>query len=574
MRLRLKGLLFGITAGALVAAAPSLARACGCFAQPSPAQPVVQAGERILFAHEGGQVVAYIQIQYSGQADRFGWLVPLPSVPTLQLGSDELFTQLGATTQPSFQLTTTRYFCGGGSSSSSGGCVGFGASAPEAYGAGGGKEAAADAGLDIGMSPVVVQSSLGPFDYAVLKADDKSEMFNWLSANNYFVPDATGQAVAPYIHPGGYFLALKLRAGESAGDIVPIVLRYTSDLPMIPITLTSVGAVPDMGILVWVLGNARAIPRNYYHAVVNELPIWGIQAQYPDQVKQAIHEAPKRHAFITEYAGPSSVMKNTLDYPGRFGSLDVMRTIQTPSDYLVYLKEHGYSFDTTLFAVLEKYIPEPQSLVQAGVSERDYYQSYDQWAMQGSGDAGAPVAFDPVGLTNEIDGRIVQPIRYTASLFDTYPYLTRLYTVLSPEDMNADPVFSENPDLPMVPLVHTATVSIPCNGNSWLKTDQGFIVSSPVRLAPFQPGALRIETLREAGLPEVVVDNQPAIAIQYPKVDTSNPTGSSSSSSSGCACNLGHRSFRADAWLLAACSLLALGLRSRRRARAERRRGA
>ncbi|MGZ3408046.1 MAG: DUF2330 domain-containing protein, partial [Polyangia bacterium] len=74
-----------LTAAVAAAAAHATdARACGCFAQPSPATPVVQAGERILFAHEGDQVIAYIQIQYQGAADQFGWLVPLPSVPTLE----------------------------------------------------------------------------------------------------------------------------------------------------------------------------------------------------------------------------------------------------------------------------------------------------------------------------------------------------------------------------------------------------------------------------------------------------------------------------------------------------------
>ena len=52
------------------------AEACGCFTPPSTTTPVVQAGERILFAHEGNQVIAYIQIQYQGSADNFGWLVP------------------------------------------------------------------------------------------------------------------------------------------------------------------------------------------------------------------------------------------------------------------------------------------------------------------------------------------------------------------------------------------------------------------------------------------------------------------------------------------------------------------
>src|SRR5258706_6241984 len=81
--------------------APRVARACGCFAQPSAAMPVVQAGEQILFAHDGQEVVAYIQIQYTGSADQFGWLVPLPSVPTLQVGTEEVFAPLARAPQTS-----------------------------------------------------------------------------------------------------------------------------------------------------------------------------------------------------------------------------------------------------------------------------------------------------------------------------------------------------------------------------------------------------------------------------------------------------------------------------------------
>ena len=79
--------------------------ACGCFAPPNAAEPIVQAGERILFSVKDGKVTAHIQIQYAGEAKDFGWLLPLPSIPTLKIGSDELFTQLGATTQPSYSVT-------------------------------------------------------------------------------------------------------------------------------------------------------------------------------------------------------------------------------------------------------------------------------------------------------------------------------------------------------------------------------------------------------------------------------------------------------------------------------------
>jgi hypothetical protein len=62
--------------------------------------PIVQAGERILFAIDSGKVTAHIQIQYAGDADEFGWILPLPSVPTLELGTDELLNQLLTGNQP------------------------------------------------------------------------------------------------------------------------------------------------------------------------------------------------------------------------------------------------------------------------------------------------------------------------------------------------------------------------------------------------------------------------------------------------------------------------------------------
>ena len=52
-----------------------------------------------------------------------------------------------------------------------------------------------DAG-SLDPSPVVIQSSIGPFDYAVLKADKRDEMLAWLAKNHYFVPAGTDQVVA------------------------------------------------------------------------------------------------------------------------------------------------------------------------------------------------------------------------------------------------------------------------------------------------------------------------------------------------------------------------------------------
>ncbi len=518
-----------------------------CFAPPSPATPVVQAGERILFSQDGNVVTAHIQIQYQGSAADFGWLVPLPSVPTLELGTDELFTALGTQTNPQYTLTTTRQFCDGSSSSSTGiGCGGFSENSPSS-GSGGsdlGISAVRDAGLD---NPALVKkASIGPYDYAVLKADDKQAMLDWLDTNHYYVPDATGQAVAPYIHAGGFFLALKLRAGEDAGDVVPVVLRYTSDLPMIPITLTQVGATENMGVLVWLLGEARAIPRNYHHVVLDELAIWESPLDYPRLAIRAVREAPSRHAFLTEYAGPSAVMRGVLDYGGRFGDLAQLAQLRDPQSYLAYLGSHGYRFDATLFSLLERYLPEPAELAARGISEAQYYANYYLYAQQaGDPDGGVPGLFDPVALTDDINTRIVVPVRAAARLFEQHPYLTRLYTALSPVDMNLDPVFSSNPDLPSVTTQHNATLTFPCRGDAWLHTDTGVEQQWVSGFAPKLelPAALRIENLREEGPPQILTDNTDAIAARIGPVDhgtAADPVSAGGASERGCACDLHH----------------------------------
>src|SRR5262249_22010350 len=139
-------------------------------------------------------------------------------------------------------------------------------------------------------------------------------------------------------------------------------------------------------------------------------------------------------------------------------------------------------------------------------------------------------AFDPMAITDEIESRIVQPTLATGQLFRQFPYLTRLYTALSPEDMTADPVFSENPDLPDVSAARTATLTYPCQGAGYLTSDQtGLSSQCPAKYATV-PASLHIETLRESGDPLVDTDNHDAIVAALGPVDYGK-----SSASSGCA---------------------------------------
>ncbi len=536
--------------------------ACGCFAPPDPSVPIVQAGERILFAVDNGVVTAHIQIQYAGEAKDFGWLLPLPSVPVLKLGTEELFTQLINTTQPRyFVKTVVNGTCAGGNPLG-------GVFTPQSASADGRSSTSEGA-----ESPLVTQASIGPYDYAVLKADSKEAMLGWLAANHYFIPAGTEATVGPYINPGSYFLALKLKSGQSAGDIQPVVLTYNSELPMIPIILTSVAAQPNMGIQVWMLGSSRAIPRNYNHVVINDAQLdWLAKAvNYNDVVIKAISETPQKHAFITEYAGPSSVMAGVLDRPGRFGSIDELKALTDPAAFVQYLFTHGYAQNTPFGPISRSVLtplvkslvlgmlPRPTRLL-ASVTDDVWLQNLGLYlgsyrAAHPDEFAGWEPAFDASALSAQLDEKIVRPAREAGALFNKYPKLTRLYTALSPEDMTRDPVFSFNPALPEVSRDHTATLTISCNiftsyanAPRTLTTEQGW--SRPINATPLNPNkspsSFRIETLSEEGPPKVLTDNTSLIDDKPP----------------GCGCS------SLDPASLGLLALLATMMRKRRRTNA------
>lgn len=507
-----------LIASATVVAALTLARpadACGCFTPPDPTVPIVQAGERIVFAVKNGEVTAHVQVQYSGAAGDFGWLLPLPAVPTLELGTDELFSQLTFTTQPKYRLNRVRDSsctafntggAGGGSTSFPGGSV--------------------DAGVSGPPSPLVIQDSIGPYDYAVLRADSKTAMLAWLADNHFFVPSGTDDAVAPYIHEGGYFLALKLHAGNDTGDLQPVVLRYQGDMGVIPITLTSTGAEQNMGVQVFMLGTGRAIPRNYNHTVLNDAAIdWRNSGNnYNDVIIRAVSEAPEHHSFVTEFSGPTSVMKDVIAPPGRFGTEAALAAAPTPAAFIAALWRNGFAgqsllsqgqgpvFSGPLKAALAKQIPPP-----TGVTLDSFYASYEFYASQ----APAP-SFEPVSLAREIWERVVTPTKKANALFDEGRTLTRLYTTISPQDMNRDPAFSFNPSLAAVSNVHQATETQSCGADGFspskyqLITEQGWSLNYDANGVAVvdvstSPASLQIQVLREEGAAEVLVDNTPKV---------------------------------------------------------------
>jgi len=328
---------------------------------------------------------------------------------------------------------------------------------------------------------VVSEERVGPYDTAIITADDPQAISTWLIDNGYNL-DALGvELLRPYVDGGFYFVALKLAPDREVGDLQPLALTYAAENPGIPIKLTAVATQPDMGVMAWVLGSSRAIPKNYLHVQINEARIDWFNGgfNYPEVVTEASNEAGGQ-AFATDYAGPSSIMADRLYREGQY-DLDRLRLHKDPVDFLDDMLRQGFPRDNQMQALIRRHIPMSQTVLEPGVlaivfrgdqkaydlavadstlqatAERSFYnnmESYREYLTDFVFDAGA--------FADDLNAVIIEPLRAAQNLLGDHPYLTRLFTTLSADEMTVDPMFAFNPDLPDVSNIRTADARLEC----------------------------------------------------------------------------------------------------------------
>src|SRR5690606_5754432 len=87
--------------------------------------------------------------------------------------------------------------------------------------------------------------------------------------------------------------------------------------------------------------------------------------------------------------------------------------------------------------------------------------------------------WDAAGFAADLDERIIQPGAHATQLLDSWPYLTRMFTTISPNEMNVDPIFHENPDLADVNNVNFGSRQLLCNGDAVFTLPDGREVYLP-----------------------------------------------------------------------------------------------
>jgi hypothetical protein len=504
-------------AAAAVGLTASPAQACGGFFC-SQAQPVNQAAERIVFSQNGdGTVTAVIQILYEGPSENFSWLLPIATVPEgddIAVASDLAFTRLQAATNPSYVLNTRV----DGQCRSNGNFAVPGSAGPAFA-----EQNGAPSPDDPGSGVVVAASGIvGSFEWTALQLDPMlddpaASAIAWLTDNGYDVTPGADGLLRPYLAEGMYLLALRLTKGSNSGSIRPIVLTYDAELPMIPIQLTAVAANDDMGVMTWLLSDARAVPMNYNALELNEARInwFNASSNYNDVVTAAADDAGGQ-GFVTEFAGASAQLGEVVWSTSEEQVWQQIRSNQYSSFDDIFSTLFGnYAGFDGFWDAMRATVTLPD-----GVIFEDFQACPTCYAGE--------VQFSPSALFQAVDESVIAPMRVVQELLNRRPYVTRLYSTLSAADMTLDPVFTMNADLPAVSNVHTADRVIECSSQfyDWeapwrIELPQGSVIRGTAQdigawpaAADSQPPNLRILQLSESGEGAELENNKSVIDAQ------------------------------------------------------------
>ncbi len=506
------------------------ALACGGFFCSSAA-PVDQAAERIIFAQdEEGRITQIVEVLYEGPAEKFSWILPVPGVPEPGVSSSQAFDRLQNATAPVYSLPTAN-------------------SCPSDWDdfnyATGGSSAAGSGGTEGGPPPPTVtvldSGSVGPFNYETIAVDaadqDPADVaVRWLEDNEYDVGPNGADVLRPYLQNGLNLIAFRLTKGQSAGAIRPIVLEYDARAMAIPILPTAVAAKDDMPILVWTLGAHRAVPTNYFDLELNDLLInwFNFRPTYDAVISAAADEAGGQ-GFVTELAGPSQAYETAL----RPTDSDVERALGTqypelPQAMSVIIAQLG-NYDGFREAAADHIV------LRDGVTLDDYLSCSYCYFAGGTAQSGTvldPALEDDPIYTTDMDAfrtalldDVLQPFFDLADLMLENPYITRLYTTMSAEEMTKDPTFEFNPDAEHVSNVHAAEYTRDCEEGGWrAELPSGEVVFGqtvgvwPYSLSDAQfPVNVRIRQFSTSGPAETLVDNGTMIDDMHDEEPASDP---------------------------------------------------
>jgi hypothetical protein len=187
--------------------------------------------QKAIIVYDAGREDLILQVKYEGPVDEFGWLIPVPNLPTVQKGSMKCFYELSQYTQEHF------------------GHDGVGIPMSASLGKGEGEK----------PEPVKVieVKTVGAYEVSVLSTKDAGALENWLAANHFYFPSNQTGVLDTYIKQQWFFVAVKINLGKSlsglsttakrlaSGELHPLQISFVSDRCVYPLKISSINGQPS-----------------------------------------------------------------------------------------------------------------------------------------------------------------------------------------------------------------------------------------------------------------------------------------------------------------------------------------
>lgn len=176
---------------------------------------------------EDGREKLILSTSFNGDAEDFAWVVPTPSKPEVQKASSEIFTSLRDLTETTEDRGAEDIGMGG---------VGYGLN---------------DAKQSV---HVIEEKTIEYYDIAVLSADDKNALADWLNKNGYRFPEQYSYVLDSYVQNKWFFTAVKITKDVKAkqlqtdmwnGSLMPLQFEFSTDKPVFPLKISSVIEEPN-----------------------------------------------------------------------------------------------------------------------------------------------------------------------------------------------------------------------------------------------------------------------------------------------------------------------------------------
>jgi hypothetical protein len=207
--------------------------------------------QKAILVYDAGREDLILQVKYEGPVDEFGWLIPVPNLPTVSKGSMKCFYELSQYTQ--------RHFEWGHQSSGTRGM-------PMSLSAG-------EADKPEPPVKVIETKTVGAYEVAVLSTKDSSALAKWLDANQFYFPSNKTDVLDAYVKQQWYFVAVKIDLGKSDGfklvtespkgqeastskystelkklangELNPLQISFASDRCVFPLKISSINGRPS-----------------------------------------------------------------------------------------------------------------------------------------------------------------------------------------------------------------------------------------------------------------------------------------------------------------------------------------